>query len=204
MRQSSRIRSRGCSLLDDSALDPAAGSCPDLKLWAVQLTTAPLFAEPFVKSPEFTIESFQTIAKALASFEPPEPLTHVNILLFGGVGAGKSSAISTLDSVLKSRISRIAPYGAGTQSFTSTLTRHTFRQGGGALKLQLWDVAGWSSLDYQGGELGLLLDGHLPEGANLREGEAALVSSKGFVRSPTIQDQVRALQEYEAYARALS
>ena len=54
-------------------------------------------------------------------------LSKVNILLVGGVGAGKSSLISSIDSIFKQRISRRAPHGQATASFTRQVTRYNFR-----------------------------------------------------------------------------
>ena len=67
------------------------------------------------------------LASSLVYFKPPGKLSKVNILLVGGVGAGKSSLICSIDSIFKQRISRRAPHGQATASFTRQLTRYTFR-----------------------------------------------------------------------------
>lgn len=51
----------------------------------------------------------------------------MNMLLFGGVGAGKSSIVSTVDSLFKGRMSRKAAHGQGTGSFTRTLMKYSFK-----------------------------------------------------------------------------
>ena len=69
----------------------------------------------------------------LISFKPPMNLQKVNILLVGEAGAGKSSFISSVDSIFKWRISRRAPHGQATSTFTQLLTRYTFRMNAQAL-----------------------------------------------------------------------
>ena len=63
----------------------------------------------------------------LAAFKPPRGLPKVNILLVGAAGAGKSSLISSVDSVFKARISRRAPHGQATSSFTRLVKEYTFK-----------------------------------------------------------------------------
>ena len=52
----------------------------------------------------------------------------INMLLCGGVGAGKSSIVSTIDSICQGRISRRAPHGQGTGSLTRMLRKYKFVQ----------------------------------------------------------------------------
>ena len=67
------------------------------------------------------------LCSLLGYFKPPGKLSKVNILLVGGVGAGKSSLISSIDSIFKQRISCRAPHGQATASFTRQLTRYSFK-----------------------------------------------------------------------------
>ena len=62
----------------------------------------------------------------ILKFRAPREVPVINLLLFGGVGAGKSSIVSTVDSLFKRRISRKAAHGQGTGSFTRTLTKYSF------------------------------------------------------------------------------
>ena len=64
---------------------------------------------------------------SLAAFKPPRGLPKVNILLVGAAGAGKSSLISSVDSIFKARISRRAPHGQATSSFTRLVKEYTFK-----------------------------------------------------------------------------
>lgn len=89
----------------------------------------------------------------------------LNLLLCGGVGAGKSSIVSTIASICKGRTSRPAPHGTGTGSYTHMLRKYSFHQPGNgeSVKWQLWDTMGWGVDDYKRGELGFILDGNLPD-----------------------------------------
>lgn len=62
------------------------------------------------------------------SFDPRAkrlPVDNINILLCGGVGAGKSSFVSTIDSLCEGRTSRLAPHGTDLKAST-TWHRHRF------------------------------------------------------------------------------
>lgn len=76
---------------------------------------------------DMCMQDCQKLISRLLSFEPPKDLPKVNILLVGAVGAGKSSLISSIDSIFKWRISRRAPHGQATSSFTRLVTRYTFK-----------------------------------------------------------------------------
>ncbi|KAK9815950.1 hypothetical protein WJX72_012481 [[Myrmecia] bisecta] len=139
-------------------------------------------------------EAYATLASFLATCKPPGSLPQANLLLFGGVGAGKSSIVSSVDSLFKGRISRRAPHGQGTGSFTRILKKYTFQVDNldaGTSKdvaWSLWDSAGWSDSDYQTGELGFILDGNLPDRFDLAS--TISVQSPGFNSSPMLADKV--------------
>jgi hypothetical protein len=81
----------------------------------------------------------------------PPLVPAVNILLLGAAGAGKSSLISTLDSLLRGVITRRAPSGTATASLTMKVRRYAFRAGPTALPLCLWDTRGWCPTSYRAG-----------------------------------------------------
>ena len=72
------------------------------------------------------MQEYEGLVKNILTFRIPRGLSKINVLLFGGVGAGKSSLISTVDSLFKGRMSRRAPHGQGSRSFTRTLTKYSF------------------------------------------------------------------------------
>ncbi len=129
-------------------------------------------------------------------FDPREqglPVDGINILLCGGVGAGKSSIISTIDSMCQGRISRRAPHGQGTGSLTRKLRKYKFTDPDTRhpLKWKLWDSMGWGVSDHKGGELGFILDGNLPDRCKL-EGQVSM-KTEGFNTHPTLQDAVHCM-----------
>lgn len=106
------------------------------------------------------------------SFDPRAkrlPVDNINILLCGGVGAGKSSFVSTIDSLCEGRTSRLAPHGTGTGSLTCKLRKYTFTdpETDQLVHWKLWDSMGWGMNDYKQGELNYILDGKLPDGCDL-------------------------------------
>lgn len=116
-----------------------------------------------------------------------------NLLLCGGVGAGKSSIVSTIDSISKGRISRRAPHGQGTGSLTRMLRKYKFTQpeSGEPVKWQLWDSMGWGTDDYKRGELGFILDGNLPNKCDLSG--SISTRTEGFNSQPRLQDRVHCM-----------
>ena len=120
-------------------------------------------------------------------------MKHINILLCGGVGAGKSSIASTVDSLCIGRISRRAPHGQGTGSLTRKLRKYSYTKPGSkhAVKWQLWDSMGWGASDYKGGELGFILDGNLPDKCDL--GGTVSMKTPGFNPRPSVVDAVHCM-----------
>lgn len=114
----------------------------------------------------------------------------INILFCGGVGAGKSSIVSTVDSLFQGRISRRAPHGQGTGSLTRKLRKYKFTDPDTKKPVhwQLWDSMGWGANDYKKGELGFILDGNLPNGCKLDD--KISMKTAGFNKQPSVEDEV--------------
>lgn len=109
--------------------------------------------------------------RRIASYTPPPPLQHINILLVGGVGAGKSSLISTVDSLFCGYISRCAPNGQGTRSLTTKFRKYRFfREDGKQANFSLFDTMGWTKDDFTPTELQILASGCIPSGTDLSRG----------------------------------
>ncbi|KAK9815386.1 hypothetical protein WJX72_002760 [[Myrmecia] bisecta] len=133
------------------------------------------------------LQEYERLLDKLMLFKPPCELSTINIVLFGGVGAGKPSLVSTLDSLFKGRMSRRAPHGQGMGSYTRTLQKYSFTvPNPDTAPFTLWDSAGWTSSDYKTGELGFTLDGNLPHGFDLSA--ACWPTSRGFVARPKLAD----------------
>ena len=117
-------------------------------------------------------------------------MSNINILLFGGVGAGKSSIVCSVDSLCKGRGSEKAQQGQGTGSLTRQLRKYTFQNSDTRNKVawQLWDTMGWGVNDYKRKELEYILDGNLPDKCELDKDISHRMP--GFKLDPTIKDKV--------------
>jgi hypothetical protein len=67
----------------------------------------------------------------LLNFQLPPSVPRANVLLLGPLGAGESSLVSTLDSLLSGALTRRADYGDSTTSLTLALRHYTFTAGVG-------------------------------------------------------------------------
>jgi predicted GTPase len=84
----------------------------------------------------------------------PPTVPAANILLLGPAGAGKSSLVSTLDSLLEGVMTRRAEYGGATTTLTLALRKYTFpAPSGQMLPLVLWDTRGWCPASYCSGAI---------------------------------------------------
>ncbi|KAL0054521.1 hypothetical protein WJX82_010154 [Trebouxia sp. C0006] len=153
-------------VLHVGSIDPAAGELDSA--WQNGVSWSPEDG----KKLQDRVLSFDPRAKRL-------PVDNINILLCGGVGAGKSSFVSTIDSLCEGRTSRLAPHGTGTGSLTCKLRKYTFTdpETDQLVHWKLWDSMGWGMNDYKQGELNYILDGKLPDGLLLKSGliEATLL-----------------------------
>ena len=139
------------------------------------------------------LQDTAALQKTIFTFNPAAEglkVRNINVLLCGGVGAGKSSIVSTVDSLFQGRISRRAPHGQGTGSLTRNLRKYKFTNPDTKepVHWQLWDSMGWGANDYKKGELGFILDGNLPNGCKLDDN----ISTKtaGFNKQPSVEDEV--------------
>ena len=142
------------------------------------------------------MQALETLEKQVCNFKPANyglHIKHINILLCGGVGAGKSSIVSTVDSLCQRRVSRRAPHGQGTGSLTRALRHYSFTNPAKKqlVKWNLWDSMGWGASDYKKGEMGFILDGNLPDKCRL---DAAIsLKTNGFKKQPKLSDAVHCM-----------
>ena len=139
------------------------------------------------------LQAAQSIWKQVTEFSPQQQglsVKNINILLCGGVGAGKSSIVCTLDSMCKGRKSDRASHGQGTGSLSRHLRKYSFKdpKSKQPLHWQLWDTMGWGVKDYKRGELEFILDGNLPDRCKLDE--QITFKTPGYNRNPGPGDKV--------------
>ncbi|XP_038669074.1 uncharacterized protein LOC119974368 isoform X7 [Scyliorhinus canicula] len=108
----------------------------------------------------------ETLRSHLCMYKPPEKCVDcTNILLFGMIGAGKSSTINTFLSALDPdrRTMNCAPTGQHPGSVTLKLTSYKSNS------LKFWDTAGWNSSDDPvkiKEVFRMILEGRVPLGTN--------------------------------------
>ncbi|GCC16639.1 hypothetical protein chiPu_0020357, partial [Chiloscyllium punctatum] len=114
--------------------------------------------------------NLESLRNYLRSYNPPRECVggYLNILLFGMVGAGKSSTINTFFSALdlEGRMLNIAPSGNDEQSLTPEL--RFYQQN----FLHFWDPTGWNALTETAdvnNVLRMILEGRVPPNTNLQE-----------------------------------
>ena len=146
------------------------------------------------------MQASHQIASKIFEYDPKEaglPIEKLNLLLCGGVGAGKSRIVSLIHSIIKGRTSAVALHGTGTSSVTSNLSKYRFNQPGSTsknpkpIKWQFWDTMGWGPDDYKGGELALILNGHLPHGCDLRQRISTKTSK--YKDRPCLEEKVHCM-----------
>ncbi|XP_059829230.1 interferon-induced protein 44-like [Hypanus sabinus] len=117
--------------------------------------------------PTMDERNLDTLREILRNYNPPEGCGGcINILLFGMVGAGKSSTINTFLSVLDPQGVTVTcvPTGMNPQSLTKEF--RSYKAG----SLKFWDSAGWNALvntDRTKRVLKMILEGRVPKGTNL-------------------------------------
>jgi len=94
----------------------------------------------------------------MTKHKPPGAKEHMNILLFGRMGAGKSSLLNTIFSSLSDKIeTRARSKATVDKSITPNLNILQLTK-----YILLYDVWGWSDNNYSKGEFEFLLKGRLP------------------------------------------
>ncbi|XP_055487587.1 uncharacterized protein LOC129694853 [Leucoraja erinacea] len=122
-----------------------------------------------VHNPPMDERNLKVLKDYLRNYELPKGHEgYVNILMFGMVGAGKSSTINTFLSALdpNGRTTTCVPTGTNPDSLTTEL--RSYKLG----KLKFWDTAGWNALEpCQETKvlLRLILEGRIPIGTNLHD-----------------------------------
>ncbi|XP_071080658.1 interferon-induced protein 44-like [Haliotis cracherodii] len=148
---------------------------------------------PWRKLPEVK----QKVLKSeLEKYAPPGKLNHVNILLLGTVGAGKTSYFNTINSIFKGRITSVARSGSAEHSLTTTyrLYRVKSAETGQPLKVRLCDTRGLEdvrNLDLT--DLMVIIDGHLPDRFTFNPSVPVRPGVPGYKKNPTLDDRIHCI-----------
>nr|XP_046270443.1 interferon-induced protein 44-like [Scatophagus argus]XP_046270445.1 interferon-induced protein 44-like [Scatophagus argus]XP_046270446.1 interferon-induced protein 44-like [Scatophagus argus]XP_046270447.1 interferon-induced protein 44-like [Scatophagus argus] len=131
------------------------------------------------------------------SYQPQNnEISSLRILLHGPAGAGKSSFISSVDSVLQGRISgRALSDTIGGKSFTQIYKTFRFRKNANHFHpFIMTDIMGLEKNERNGvplEDLKLALKGHVKEGYKFIPGQQ--ISDPSYNSSPTLDDRVHVL-----------
>ncbi|XP_077058222.1 interferon-induced protein 44 isoform X2 [Siphateles boraxobius] len=137
--------------------------------------------------------------ESVRSFKPAsESVTEARVLLIGPVGAGKSSFISSVQSVFSGRVINRAMVGSSSStSFTKKLRSFRIRGAGEAADeptaLVLCDVMGVGEGETTGLTLHdalSVIKGHAPEGHQFSPEQPVAADTVGYVKKPSAEDKV--------------
>ncbi|KAA8577597.1 hypothetical protein FQN60_007331, partial [Etheostoma spectabile] len=134
-------------------------------------------------------------------YEPDhEDIKQIRILLYGPVGAGKSSFINSVSSVVRGRMTTPALASATTsdKSFTKKYVTHKIKKGRGQSKTYypyvFNDVMGLEKGDgVRAEDIKLALRGHVKEGYKFNPASALSEGDPGYNPCPSPEDKVHVL-----------
>ncbi|XP_041745602.2 interferon-induced protein 44-like isoform X2 [Coregonus clupeaformis] len=143
----------------------------------------------------WTEDRKKTLMESISSYKPGcEAVSEARVLLMGPVGAGKSSFISSVQSVFTGRVTNRAMVGSSSASFTKKLQLFNIRGRNPKqpTALVLCDVMGLGD-----GETGLtlhdtlaIIKGHAPEGHKFSPERPVRSETVGYVKKPSLKDKV--------------
>ncbi|XP_029551649.1 interferon-induced protein 44 isoform X3 [Salmo trutta] len=140
----------------------------------------------------------ETLIESISSYKPgSEALSEARVLLVGPVGAGKSSFISSVQSVFTGRFTNRAMVGSSSASFTKKVELQLFNIRGRSPEqptaLVLCDVMGLGDGETTGLTLHdtlAIIKGHAPEGHKFSPEQPVRSETVGYVKKPSLKDKV--------------
>ncbi|XP_059183524.1 interferon-induced protein 44-like [Centropristis striata] len=128
----------------------------------------------------------------------PKGVKHLRILLYGPVGAGKSSFINSVDSVLQGRnTGRALTDETSGSSFRQEYKTYKIRKGPDDFYSFVFnDTMGFENNANTGvlvGDVKLALKGHVEDGYKFSPIQKLMEGDKGYRSSPTLDDKVHVL-----------
>ncbi|KAK7162200.1 hypothetical protein R3I94_004753 [Phoxinus phoxinus] len=152
------------------------------------------YSKPWRKTPWGEEEQLE---KTLREFKLNAPnIKHVKILVIGGVGAGKSSFINSVNSVFQKRITTEALVNktSDSKTFTKLYKTYYIRNGQSVLPFVLTDTMG---LESQGGihqdDVVKAMEGCIKEKYKFNPESPASPQDEGYRSNPSLQDQTYCL-----------
>ncbi|KAM8888364.1 interferon-induced protein 44-like [Synchiropus picturatus] len=144
---------------------------------------------------EWTEEQREDLMTTVCSYSPSyEFVTQARVLLLGPVASGKSSFISSVQSVLNGRVTNRAMVGTSPSSFTKKLQSFNLLgpPGDEPTGLVLCDMMG---LESEISRLSLhdilsVIKGHVPEGHKFTQHTAITSETPGYIKKPSLQEKI--------------
>lgn len=145
---------------------------------------------------EWTEEKKTSLLKTVSSYRPScEEVTQARVLLLGPASSGKSSFISSVQSVFNGRVTNRAMVGSSSTSFTKKLQSFNIRSHSkeDPKGLVLCDVMGLGDGEMTGLTLYDVLSiikGHVPEGHKFSPHQPVTSETVGYVKRPGLKDKI--------------
>ncbi|XP_034002112.1 interferon-induced protein 44-like isoform X9 [Trematomus bernacchii] len=145
---------------------------------------------------EWTEEQKASLIKTISSYRPScHEGTQARVLLLGPVGSGKSSFISSVQSVFNGRVTNRAMVGTSSTSFTKKLQSFNIhgQKGEDPTGLVLCDIVGLGGGEMTGLTLHDILSvikGHVPEGHKFSSDQPVRSETVGYVKKPGLKDKI--------------
>ncbi|XP_069558501.1 interferon-induced protein 44 isoform X3 [Brachyistius frenatus] len=159
---------------------------------------APLFTTKLAcqwRDVEWTEEEKTSLMKTVSSYRPScEEVTPARVLLLGPISSGKSSFISSVQSVFNGRVTNRAMVGSFSSGFTKKLQSFNIRgQRREDSGLVLCDVMGLGDGVMNGLTLHDILSvikGHVPEEHKFSPEQPVRSETVGYVKKPSLKDRI--------------
>ncbi|KAL3047225.1 hypothetical protein OYC64_021444 [Pagothenia borchgrevinki] len=145
---------------------------------------------------DWTEEQKASLMKTVSSYRPScHEGTQARVLLLGPVGSGKSSFISSVQSVFNGRVTNRAMVGTSSTSFTKKLQSFNIhgQKGEDPTGLVLCDIVGLGGGEMTGLTLHDVLSvikGHAPEGQKFSPDQPVGSETVGYVKKPGLKDKI--------------
>ncbi|XP_071777673.2 interferon-induced protein 44 [Centroberyx gerrardi] len=145
---------------------------------------------------QWTEEQKKSLMQRVGSYGPGSgEATRARVLLLGPVGSGKSSFISSVQSVFDGRVTNRAMVGSSSASFTKKLQSFAIRsqKGEDPTGLVLCDVMGLGEGEMTGLTLHdalAVIKGHAPDGHKFSAEQPVRSETAGYVKKPSLKDKI--------------
>lgn len=176
--------------------------------------------EPPWREVTWTEDERASLMERVTSYSPScKHVPQARVLLLGPVGSGKSSFISSVQSVFNGRVTNRAMVGCSTStSFTKKLQPFNIRaqrQGDGHNALVLYDMMGFGDGDLTGPTLHDILTvikGHAPDAYKFSSDTVLSSETEGFIKRPSLKDRIHCVAfvldthkvMYASYSKGIS